>query len=78
MYILQIDDQLRLRSFSYDSLRQKGSLGPVQVCQMRPGTFQKLKLFQVNKGTAASNQYKVPRVIHRHDVIVYLLSHLSY
>lgn len=62
-HVSQIERKLREKSFAYDSLRQKGSIGELEVHVVSPGTFGKLKEYAIQRGHGTSNQYKVPRVL---------------
>ncbi|KAL6640367.1 hypothetical protein ACP70R_021490 [Stipagrostis hirtigluma subsp. patula] len=59
-----------------------GSIGPLEVRVVRPGTFEELMDHAVSRG-ASAGQYKVPRCVTDHPAIVELLdshvvsSHLS-
>ncbi|XP_041364892.1 GH3 domain-containing protein-like [Gigantopelta aegis] len=71
-----IDKTLCAQSFVYGSFRQKGSIGPMKVHQVKPGTFEKLRYFMITTSTVSTNQFKVPRVLKRGDTIDFIMNHV--
>ncbi|XP_071494806.1 GH3 domain-containing protein-like [Diadema antillarum] len=58
-----LDQNLRESSFVYNSFREKGSISPIRVHLMRPGTFRKLREHLLANTQASINQIKIPRVL---------------
>ena len=73
---VQVDAALRRQTYVYNSFRSKQSIGPVQVWQVKPGTFRELKLFTVAHTDASLNQFKVARVVRRPETAKFLLERL--
>jgi hypothetical protein len=58
-----LDLALCKASFSYESYRAKGAIGPPHVRVVKRGTFAALRGAMVASGGASPNQLKVPRVL---------------
>nr|XP_054756098.1 GH3 domain-containing protein-like [Lytechinus pictus] len=59
----KLDKNLREASFVYDSFREKGSIGPIKVHLVKPGTFRELREHLLTNTQASINQVKIPRVL---------------
>ncbi|XP_055893711.1 GH3 domain-containing protein-like [Biomphalaria glabrata] len=68
-----LDDALKTHSYPYCSFRQKGSIGLIQVHLVPKGSFQSLRLYMLEKPTATSNQYKIPRVLRNPGAVKFML-----
>ena len=66
---LQLDEKLRAMSYVYSSFRRKGSIGPMKVYLVKPGTFTDLRAFMIENTTGSPNQYKVPRVLKKKEAV---------
>lgn len=75
---VKIDDQLRALSYVYSSFRRKGSLGPVKVFIVKPGTFTELRAFMIDSTTGSPNQYKTPRVLKKPEAVKFILDKIDY
>lgn len=64
-----VDEALCEQSYVYQSFRKKGSIGPMKIHIVRPGTFQSLRDVTIETTSASSNQYKSPRVLKRREAI---------
>ncbi|XP_072171477.1 GH3 domain-containing protein-like [Diadema setosum] len=58
-----LDQNLRESSFVYNSFREKGSISPIRVHLVRPGTFRRLREHLLANTQASINQIKIPRVL---------------
>ncbi|KAH9489794.1 hypothetical protein Btru_036562 [Bulinus truncatus] len=67
-----LDSTLQEHSYPYSSFRQKGSIGPVQVHLVPTGTFFALRSFMLEQPSAASNQYKIPRVLRKPEAVKFM------
>ncbi|CAG5120943.1 unnamed protein product [Candidula unifasciata] len=68
-----LDDALMVHSHLYSSFRYKGTIDPVQVHVVERGSFLALRRFILEQPTAASNQYKVPRVLRKQEAVKFIL-----
>jgi len=57
----------------YQSFRLKGSTGEMNVVQVKPGTFEKLRQLILSTSLASNNQFKVPRVLKKKEHVEFLL-----
>jgi len=57
----------------YQSFRLKGSIGEMNVVQVKPGTFEKLRQLILSTSLASNNQFKVPRVLKKKEHVEFLL-----
>lgn len=73
---LQIDRELCSRSYVYESFRNKGSIQPIKVHQVKVGTFEELRKFTIDNSQASANQYKVPRVLKTKEAVSVLLKNV--
>ncbi|XP_033742604.1 GH3 domain-containing protein-like [Pecten maximus] len=64
-----VDESLCKQSYVYQSFRKKGSIRPMRIHMVSPGTFQELRDFTIATTSASSNQYKAPRVLKRKDAL---------
>ncbi|XP_056012730.1 GH3 domain-containing protein-like isoform X2 [Ostrea edulis] len=71
-----IDKELCSRSYVYESFRNKGSIQPIKVYQVKLGTFEELRKFTINNTQASANQYKVPRVLKTKEAVNILLKNI--
>ncbi|XP_061164020.1 GH3 domain-containing protein-like isoform X1 [Saccostrea echinata] len=71
-----VDKELCSRSYVYKSFRDKGSIQPVRVHQVKSGTFEELRKFTINNTQASANQYKVPRVLKTKETVNVLLQNV--
>uniref|UniRef100_T1IPJ3 GH3 domain-containing protein n=1 Tax=Strigamia maritima TaxID=126957 RepID=T1IPJ3_STRMM len=69
-----IDEKLREHHWVYDSFRTKGSIAPIAVYLVQPGTFLKLRSFLLETVGCSPNQVKVPRVIRSEAALSLLYS----
>lgn len=76
IFSLQIDKELCSRSYVYESFRNKGSIQPVKVHQVKEGTFEELRKFTIDNSQASANQYKVPRVLKTKETVSVLLKNV--
>jgi hypothetical protein len=60
----------------YESFRNKGSIQPIKVYQVKSGTFEELRKFTINNTQASANQYKVPRVLKTKEAANILLKNV--
>ncbi|WAQ99511.1 GHDC-like protein [Mya arenaria] len=72
-----IDEELKAMSYVYASFRRKGSIGPMQVYVVKPGTFSELRAFMIEKTTGSPNQYKVPRVLKKPEAVKFVLDRVE-
>lgn len=70
---LSIDEELKALSYVYASYRRKGSIGPMKVYIVKPGTFRELRAFMIETTTGSPNQYKVPRVLKKREAVKFIL-----
>lgn len=75
-FFLQIDKELCSRSYVYESFRNKGSIQPIKVHQVKVGTFEELRKFTIDNSQASANQYKVPRVLKTKEAVSVLLKNV--
>jgi len=68
-----LDDSLMVHSYPYSSFRSKGSIAPLQVHLVTPGSFMELRRFLLKDTAATSNQYKVPRVLKKEEAVKFML-----
>ncbi|GFN77819.1 Gh3 domain-containing protein [Plakobranchus ocellatus] len=68
-----LDDALMVHSYPYSSFRHKGSIAPIQVHVVPRGSFYDLRRFILGRADAASNQYKVPRVLRKQEAVQFML-----
>ncbi|BFZ14829.1 hypothetical protein BsWGS_17868 [Bradybaena similaris] len=68
-----LDDALMVHSNLYSSLRHKRTIDPIQVHIVERGSFLALRRFMLEQPTAASNQYKVPRVLRKQEAVKFIL-----
>lgn len=71
-----IDKELCSRSYVYESFRNKGSIQPIRVHQVKVGTFEELRKFTIDNSQASANQYKVPRVLKTKEAVSVLLKNV--
>ncbi|XP_021375925.1 GH3 domain-containing protein-like isoform X2 [Mizuhopecten yessoensis] len=64
-----VEESLCKQSYVYQSFRKKGSIRPMRIHIVSPGTFQKLREFTIATTSASSNQYKAPRVLKKKDAV---------
>ncbi|KAK3099344.1 hypothetical protein FSP39_003018 [Pinctada imbricata] len=69
----KIDEILAEQSYVYKSFRNKGSIRPMVVKIVRPGTFKELREFTIETTTASANQYKIPRTLKRKEAVNFVL-----
>ncbi|XP_059143495.1 GH3 domain-containing protein-like [Physella acuta] len=69
-----LDDALMVHSYPYSSFRHKRSIDPVQVHIVERGSFVALRRFMLDHPAAASNQYKVPRVLRDEKAVKFMLA----
>ena len=69
----QLDEKLRTMSYVYSSFRRKGSIGPMKVYIVKPGTFTDLRAFMIENTTGSPNQYKVPRVLKKREAVQFIM-----
>ncbi|XP_071087914.1 GH3 domain-containing protein-like [Haliotis cracherodii] len=69
----KIDETLSSQSYVYFSFRKKGSIGPMKVHLVRPGSFADLRHFMIQNTTASSVQYKVPRVLKKKEAVKFMM-----
>lgn len=74
---LQIDEELKTLSYPYASFRRKGSIGPMQVYIVKPGTFKDLRAFMIENTTGSPNQYKVPRVLKKAEAVKFVMDRIE-
>lgn len=56
--MLQLDDTLRKMSYVYESYRSKGSIDPMEINIVKPGTFLEFRNFILNSTQASANQVR--------------------
>lgn len=61
--LIKLDQNLRSASFVYNSFREKGSISPITVHLVKPGTFRALREHLLTNTQASINQVKIPRVL---------------
>ncbi|XP_060065262.1 GH3 domain-containing protein-like [Ylistrum balloti] len=71
-----VDESLCKQSYVYQSFRKKGSIHPMRIHIVSPGTFQKLRDFTIATTSASANQYKAPRVLKRKDAVEMLMKNV--
>lgn len=69
--LLQVDDNLQ-KSYIYKSFRVKGSIAPLIVNQVKPGTFLQFRLSMIESEKATPNQFKVPRVLKKTQAVEFM------
>lgn len=69
-----LDNQLCNMSYVYSSFRKKGSIGPMKIYLVKPGTFTDLRAFMIENTTGSPNQYKVPRVLKKKEAVQFMLN----
>lgn len=74
---IAIDDELRALSYVYSSFRRKGSIGPIKIYTVKPGTFTEFRAFMIANTTGSPNQYKVPRVLKTKEAVKFLYNKLD-
>ena len=72
MVSCQVEESLCEKSFVYNSFRQKGSILPLQINVVKRGSFGELKHFMMENSDTSANQFKVPRVIKKPEVVSFL------
>ena len=55
----------------YKELRCKGRISPIEVVQVKSGTFLRLKALLIRE--TQNQQFKMPRVLRREDFLKFLL-----
>ena len=73
-FLFQLDEKLRKLSYVYSSFRRKGSMGPMKIYLVKPGTFTDLRAFMIQNTTGSPNQYKVPRVLKKKEAVMFVMS----
>lgn len=71
---IPLDEKLRKLSYVYSSFRRKGSMGPMKLYLVKPGTFTDLRAFMIQNTTGSPNQYKVPRVLKKKEAVMFVMS----
>ncbi|XP_067948117.1 GH3 domain-containing protein-like [Watersipora subatra] len=71
----KLDERL-MESYIYKSFRSKGSIAPVSLSLLAPGTFSKLRLGAIGTNQASPNQFKVPRVVRKVDTLKFIQSNV--
>ncbi|KAH3835221.1 hypothetical protein DPMN_108569 [Dreissena polymorpha] len=74
---IPIDEELKSISYIYASFRRKGSISPIKVYIVRPGTFTELRTYMIENTTGSPNQYKVPRVLRKPDAVKFLMDRVD-
>ncbi|KAL4230653.1 hypothetical protein ACF0H5_011029 [Mactra antiquata] len=74
---VKIDEELKALSYVYSSFRRKGSIAPMKVYIVKPGTFAELRSFMIQSTTGSPNQYKVPRVLKKPEAVKFVLDKLD-
>ncbi|XP_053398736.1 GH3 domain-containing protein-like [Mercenaria mercenaria] len=74
---VQIDEELKALSYVYASFRRKGSIGPMKVYIVKPGTFAELRSFMIETTTGSPNQYKVPRVLKKPEAVKFIMDKID-
>jgi len=69
-----LDKKLQENHPVYKSFRVKGSIGSLEVIQVKKGCFEILKKWLLLNTQASSNQIKIPRVIKRKEAVNLLLA----
>ena len=72
--VLQVDDNLQ-KSYIYKSFRVKGSIAPLKVSLVKPGTFLEFRLSMIESQKATPNQFKVPRVLKKPEAVEFMRNH---
>ncbi|XP_043231784.1 probable indole-3-acetic acid-amido synthetase GH3.9 [Amphibalanus amphitrite] len=72
-----IDEVLREQHYVYKSFRDKGSIAPMKVQLVEPGTFQKFRQFQFDTTSAFVTQFKQPRVLRTQRQLEFFLQHVT-
>ena len=75
--LLQIDEELKTISYPYASFRRKGSIGPMKVYVVKPGSFKDLRAFMIENTTCSPNQYKTPRVLKKDEAVKFLMDRVE-
>lgn len=68
-----VDCNLCQNSFVYSSFRTKGSIDTIQVHLLRRDAFVELRDFILSSSDASTIQYKVPRVLKKKHLVIFLL-----
>ncbi|XP_014677530.1 PREDICTED: GH3 domain-containing protein-like isoform X3 [Priapulus caudatus] len=71
-----LDDMLRTTSYVYESYRSKGSIGPMSISIVKPGSFHEFRSLLLTSTQASANQVKVPRVLHQTAYLQFMLDHV--
>merc|ERR1711936_690898 len=68
-----LDEKLQENHPVYRSFRVKGSIGSLEIIQVKKGSFEMLKKWLLLNTQASSNQIKIPRVIKRKEAVNLML-----
>ncbi|XP_069131283.1 GH3 domain-containing protein-like isoform X5 [Argopecten irradians] len=71
-----VEESLCRQSYVYQSFRKKGSIRPMRIHVVKPGTFQKLRDITIATTSASTNQYKAPRVLKRKDAVEMMMKNV--
>jgi hypothetical protein len=63
-----LDAALRQRNFLYENSIRKHELSPLELCTVRPGTFEAMFRYKVERQGVDAGQYKVPRCIKTQEL----------
>jgi hypothetical protein len=63
-----LDAALRRRNFLYENSIRKHELSPLELCMVRPGTFEAMFRYKVERQGVDAGQYKVPRCIKAQEL----------
>lgn len=63
-----LDAALRRRNFLYENSIRKHELSPLELCTVRPGTFEAMFRYKVERQGVDAGQYKVPRCIKTQEL----------
>lgn len=72
-----MDEELKALSYVYASFRRKGSIAPMKVYLVKPGTFADLRAFMIETTTGSPNQYKVPRVLKKPEAVKFIMDKID-
>ncbi|XP_071950678.1 uncharacterized protein [Antedon mediterranea] len=70
-----IDSALCDQAFAYKSYRDKGSIAPMDVRQVKPNGFAEFKKYILDNSTASVTQFKQPRKLKTTEMVAFLLQH---
>ncbi|XP_071945352.1 uncharacterized protein [Antedon mediterranea] len=78
-YVLTVDEKSTIDSalcdqaFAYKSYRDKGSIAPMDVRQVKRNGFAEFKKYILNNSTASVTQFKQPRKLKTPEMVAFLL-----